>query len=214
VGRSIPIMGTRKSKRTSGGTGLADALFSQTQQRVLGLIFGQPERAFGTMELIELADSGRGTVQRELARLESAGLISATDGRAKRYQANQASPIFSELRGLVDKTSGIPRVLADALAPLAPSIRLAILFGSIAKQSDTASSDIDLLIVADDIGLEDLFRTLAPAEERLGRRVNPTLYTSEEFRKRRRASHPFLSKVMQGKYVVLLGSEDAVHPAR
>ena len=214
MGSNIPRMGTRKSKRVAVGASVADALFSKTQQRVLGLLFGQPERTFGTMEVIALADSGRGAVQRELARLEASGLISATSGRAKRFQVNQASPIFSELRGIVEKTSGVPRILTDALAPIAASIRLAILFGSIAKEAETAASDIDLLVVSDDLSLEDLFRALAAAEERLGRRLNPTLYTSDEFRKRRRSKHPFLSKVMEGKHVVLLGSEDAVSSAR
>lgn len=193
---------------------LADALFSQTQQRVLGLLFGQPERDFGTTELIDLARSGSGAVQRELARLATAGLVTVTAGRAKRYQANHASPIFAELRGLVEKTSGVARVLAERLDAIGSSIRLAVLFGSIAKETETSASDIDLLVVSDDLALEDLFRVLAPAEERLGRRLNPTLYTTEEFRKRRRSNHPFLSKVMNGKHVVLLGSEDAVAATR
>jgi len=133
-----------------GAGNLADALFSRTKQRVLGLLFGQPARSFGTIELIKLAESGSGSVQRELTRLVEAGLVLA-DG--KRYKANAQSPIFEELRSIVDKTSGIPRVLRDALAPLADKIDLAILYGSVTKHTDTAASDIDVLVVSSSVVL-------------------------------------------------------------
>lgn len=201
-----------KKTSTPKATGLADALFSKTKQRVLGLLFGQPDRAFGTVELIKLAESGSGAVQRELLSLAESGLIQIDD--RKRYRANHDSPIFEELKGIVDKTSGVAQLLRAALAPIASKLRLAVLFGSIAKRADTASSDIDVLVVSNELTLEDLFAALESAENHLGRRVNPTLYSVEEFRKRRRAEHPFLSKVMNGKHIVLLGGEDAVAAAR
>ena len=202
----------RRSKRSK--TSIADALFSRTKQRVLGLVFGQPDRTFGIIELIELAESGSGAVQRELERLVGGGLVTVTAGPQKRYQANRSAPIFEELHGIVDKTSGIPQMLRSALAGVAPRICFAALYGSVAKQSDTASSDIDVLVVSDELRLEDLFRALERAEKQLGRRVSPTLYTTEEFRERRRANHPFVAKVMGGKHVVLLGSEDVLTTTR
>jgi len=207
----MPRAGAKKTPSPKV-SGLADALFSKTTQRVLGLLFGQPDRTFGTIELIKLADSGSGAVQRELARLSESGLIQLDE--MKRYRANRDSPIFDELKGIVDKTSGVARSLRAALVPIANKIRLAVLFGSIAKHADTASSDIDVLVVSNELTLEDLFAALESAENQLGRRVNPTLYSVDEFRKRRRAAHPFLSKVMNGKHIVLLGSEDAVAAAR
>src|SRR5262249_19180943 len=132
--------------------GIADALFSRTQQRVLGLVFGQPDRQYGTVELIKLADSGSGAVQRELQRLVSSGLVSCTQlGQQKRYQANRESPLFEELRAIVEKTAGVSEVVRAALAPLEPKLRLAVLFGSVAKSTDSATSDIDVLIVSDDL---------------------------------------------------------------
>lgn len=151
-------------------------------------------------------------MQRELARLAASGLIQSDD--TKRYRANHASPIFEELKGIVEKTSGVAQSLRAALDSIADKLRLAVLFGSVAKHTDTASSDIDLLVVSDELQLEDLFVALRVAEGRLGRRVSPTLYTVDEFRKRRRTEHPFLSRVMNGKHVVLLGSEDAVVATR
>jgi predicted nucleotidyltransferase len=212
-------MGTRRQRpvRTASPPtrSIADALFSRTQQRVFSLVFGQPERAFATSELIALAGSGSGAVQRELQRLlDSKMVVAATTGRQKRYQANPASPIFHELRSIVDKTAGVPGRLRAALAPLEDRIQLALLYGSVAKQTDTASSDIDVLVVSDAVTLEDVFAALQDAERDLGRRVSPTLYTSDEFRRRRRSGHPFLTRVLEGQHVILLGSEHAVAAAR
>lgn len=217
MGTKIPKMGMRpkRAHKAAAASGLADALFTRTQQRVLALLFGQPARAFGTLELIELARSGRGAVQRELQRLTDSGLIVATSvGQQRRYQANADAAIFPELQGLIAKTVGVPGILRSALAAHAPQIRLAILYGSVAKQADRADSDIDVLIVSDELGLEDVFEALEPAEAQLGRTVSPTLYTTKEFRERRRAGQPFLAKLLTSDHVVLMGSEDGIEAAR
>jgi predicted nucleotidyltransferase len=181
-------------------------LFTQTQQRVLGLLFGQPERSFRMSELIALAGAGTGAVQREVVRLVASGLVSVVprDGR-KVYRANEHSPIFGELCSIVDRTSGVGEQLRRALAPLGQDIALAILFGSVAKETDRADSDIDLLVVSDALLLEDIFRILGPVEKRLGRRINPTLYTTAELDVRRRSNNPFVTKVLSGRHRVLLG---------
>lgn len=214
---SVPNMGTtkpklgskparRRSPKADRSKGLASQLFTRTQQQVLGLLFGQPARTFRLSELIALAGVGSGAVQREVARLVAGGLVSmlVRDGQ-KIYRANDRSPIFPELCSIVEKTSGIAERLRWALAPLAKEITLAILFGSVAKGTDTADSDIDLLIVSDTLQLEDIFRILGPVEEGLGRSVNPTLYTIAELEARRRTKNPFLTKVLSGKHQVLLG---------
>lgn len=128
------------------------------------------------------------------------------EGRWKRYQANAAAPIFHELRAIVEKTAGVPGQLRAALAPLMNRIKLALLYGSVAKQTDTAISDIDVLVVSDDLTLEELFAALEDAEHQLGRRVSPTLYTSEEFQRRRQSRHPFLTRVLEGPHALLEGS--------
>lgn len=218
----MPNMGKELTKRPSrparrqarlreGGqpTGLADALFTTTQQRVLALLFGQPSRRFYTSELIELTGSGSGAVQRELVRLVSSGLVTATRiGRQKHYQANAGCPVFHELSGLVRKTIALAEPLRQALAPLADRIGLALLYGSVVKGTDTAGSDIDLLVVADGLTLEALYSVLAPIEASLDRRISPTLYTQQEFSARRAAGNPFLSRVLGDERMVLLGSDD------
>ncbi|MEN6587146.1 MAG: transcriptional regulator [Sulfuricella sp.] len=190
-------------------TGLADALFSATQQRVLALLFGQPERSFFTNELISLIGAGSGAVQRELRRLVESGLVTVTRiGSQKHYQANPAAPIFEELRGIVTKTLGPAEVLRAALVPLGEQVRLALVYGSVAKHSDTAHSDIDLLIVSDVLTLEQLYTALTPIEQRLGRRVSPTLYGSAEFRRRRTGGNAFLAKVLAGETIRLTEDRD------
>lgn len=192
---------------------MLDALFPKTRQRVLALLLGQPERAFATRELINLAGAGSGAVQRELERLVGCGLIVASSvGSQKRYSANRAAPLFEELRGIIDKTAGLAEEIRLAVQSLAPPPVFAVLYGSVPKRSDTATSDIDVLLVGDGLTLEHVFAALQPAETRLGRRVSPTVYTREEFQKRRAAGHPFLTKVLSGPHVVLFGSEDAVAP--
>lgn len=129
---------------------MADALFTTTQQRVPSLLFGQPDRSFFTKELIDLARSGSGAVQRELARLRDSGLIVQTMlGNRKHYQANAQAPIFVELRSIAAKMLGPADALRQALAPVADELQLALLYGSVAKRSDTARSDFDLLLVSD-----------------------------------------------------------------
>jgi predicted nucleotidyltransferase len=211
MGRTVRLPTRTRSKQANS---LADALFSLTQQRVLSLVFGQPERAFAISELIRLVGSGSGAVQRELQRLvDSKLVVSTTTGRQKRYQASSTSPIFHELRAIVEKTAGVPDHLRRALAPLQDRIRLALLFGSIAKATDTATSDIDVLVVSDELALDELFAALESAERQLGRHVSPTLYTREEFHRKRRQGQPFLTRVLEGKHIVLVGSEDAIAAA-
>ncbi len=191
------------------GSALADALFTSTQQRVLALLFGQPNRSFFVTELMSLADSGRGAVQRELARLAQSGLVTVSRiGNQKHFQANHDSPLFHELCSIVEKTVGLQEPVRFALEPLAGKICLALIYGSVAKQSDTSSSDIDLLLVSDKLTLETVYTALSPVEKLLDQRVNPTLYTSKEFEQRRRNKNAFLTRVLDGPTITLIGSEN------
>lgn len=185
---------------------LAGALFTATQQRLLGLLFGQTGRSYFVTELIELARVGRGTVQRELSRLERSGLVlTERYGNQKHYRANPDSPIFEELRAIVSKTVGVRERVRAALEQLDSRISLALIYGSLAKGSDTANSDIDVLIVSDDLTLEDVFSCVSGVESHLGRRINPTLYTTREFNNRRDNGSAFLNRVLEGPTVSLKG---------
>lgn len=204
----------RVSRRRTAKTSLAGALFGLTQQKVLRLLFSHPERSYFASELIELAGAGSGAVQRELARLVESGLVTArTVGRQRHFQANIASPIFEELSGIIRKTSGIPELMRDALEPLADRARLILLYGSVALGHDTSASDVDVLIVGDDIRLEEVYSLLESPERRLRRRINPTVYSREEFSRRIAGRNPFLTKVLSGTTVPILGTYDAAEAA-
>lgn len=215
IGTRIPKMGIGGRRPATKRRSLADALFPRTKQRLFGLLFGQPERSFGTVELIELVGAGRGAVQRELELLADVGLIEIeVVGLQRRYKASPRSPIFHELRSIVEKTGGIASVIRSALGVLAPRIETAILYGSVAKNEAVAGSDIDLIIVADDLTLEQAYGALEAAEARLGRRVSPTIYDAAEFAARLASKQPFLTKVLAGPHVVLIGSLDGKRAAR
>ena len=193
---------------------VASALFPKVRQRVLAVLFGNPNRSFYANEVIALAQSGTGAVQRELATLSAAGLLTVKrQGNQKHYQANADAPVFLELRGLVLKTMGLADVLRAALAPLAPQIELAFVYGSVAKQQDTADSDIDVMIVSTGLGYADVFGALESATATLGRKVSPTLYTRAEITKRMSQDNAFVTRVLQQPKIWLIGNEEQLNAA-
>ena len=204
-------MGTIKTTSRTASS-LADALFPKVRQRVLAVLFGTPDRSFYANEVIALAQSGTGAVQRELAALSEAGLLTVSkQGNQKHFQANTAAPVFTELRGLILKTMGLADMLQAALIPLAPQIEAAFVYGSVANQQDTASSDIDLMIVSPSLGYADVFGALETAATTLGRKINPTLYTPLEIARRRERDNAFVTRVLQQPKIWLIGSEEQLH---
>jgi predicted nucleotidyltransferase len=208
-----PNMGTTLGCGMDKQTGLGDALFSITQQRVLGHLFGQPERSYFANELIALTGGGSGAVQRELKRLESSGLLTTERrGNQKHYQANPASPIYQELCGIVQKTFGLAGPLREALQPFAENIQAAFIYGSIAKKQDSAASDIDLMIVSQTLTYAELYEKLANVESHLGRQINPTLYSQQQIQQRIATDNAFVTRVLSQPKIWLIGDEDAITP--
>jgi predicted nucleotidyltransferase len=205
----IQAKAKRKTVARPRGGGVIDALFSRTQQRVLGLLFGQPARSFYATELIGLAGIGSGAVQRELARLSHSGLVTVSAiGNQKHYQANPASPLFNELRGIAQKTVGLADPLRDALRTLTSDIRAAFVYGSIAKEQDTATSDIDVMLISNTLTYGDVYSKLEATSERLGRSINPTILTTKELSKRVANDSAFVTRVLSQPKIWLIGGED------
>lgn len=191
------------------GANLSDALFTRTQQRVLACLFGEPDRSYTVSELIKTTGAGSGAVQRELARLAGSGLLNVEQvGNQRRYHANPVSPIHGELISIVRKTFGLAGPLREALQPIADRITAAFVYGSMAKRSDSASSDIDLFIVSDTLGYADAMATLHPWMEQLGRDINPTIYSRDELRRKLDQGNSFLTRVLEQPKLWLLGGED------
>ena len=205
----IPIMGTIIPIMRTIQPSLSNVLFSKVRQRVLALLYGQPNRSFHTNEIIRLTHSGTGAVQRELEKLAAAGLIMAQSiGNQKHYTANCASPLFTELRSIILKTFGLADVLRQTLAPIASQIHIAFIYGSIAKQEDTATSDIDLMLVCDNLTYADLFKLLEEAQVQLVRSIHPTFYSLSEWKRKREAHNHFLNQVIAQPKIFLIGTED------
>lgn len=188
---------------------MAEALFTRVQQRVLGILFGQPERSFLSKEVITLASIGTGAVHRELQRLVRSGLVTVrSEGWEKHYQANPDSPIFAELKALVVKTVGLVEPIREALAPIATGIRFAFVYGSQARGVGAAGSDVDLMIVSDVLTYSEVFAVLEKPQAVLTRSIQPTVLTWAEWVERLRAKDHFLQIVRSQPRLFILGAED------
>ena len=185
---------------------IGDTLFTKTQQRVLGLLFGKPDQSYYLNEIVRLAGMGKGTINRELDKMCAAGLLTVTrKGNQNHYQANANSPIFDELRAITQKTFGVMDIVKTALTPVLSTIKMAFIYGSIAKGDEHADSDVDVLLVADDLSYGELMTLFEPAEKALGRAINPTLYTVKEFAERINTNQNFVKKVMEQPKIWLKG---------
>jgi len=187
-----------------------DALLSRTRQKLLGLFLTRPECRFYLREVARQTGTAVGSVQRELASLEQAGILRRTrSGNRTYYQANAACPIYAELRGLVLKTVGLADVLRQALSPVAGEVETAFVYGSMASGEAGPGSDVDLLVVGDvdDLALHE---AAAAAETTLGRAVNYTLLSKREFRRRKKEKGGFLARVLRGPKIAILGGIDEV----
>jgi len=190
---------------------MPNALFSSSLQKILALLFVRVDEAFYLNEIIRQTGRGSASVQRELKRLDAAGLIvSHRVGNMRRFQANHDSPVYSELHGMIQKTFGLAGVLRVAITPWLPDLRLAFVYGSVAKGSATAASDIDLMLIGDHLPYGELLAAFAPAEEMLGRKINPTIYATADYLKRVQEQQHFLTRVLQQPKIFLIGDEDAL----
>lgn len=178
---------------------------------MLGLLFGHPQRSFYLSELIESADIGRGTVQRELETMSNAGIISVKKiGNQKHYQANAGCPIYEELLSIVRKTFGIADVLKEALLPVDKKIDVAFVYGSVARGEESAKSDIDVMLIGNKLSYGEVVDLLLPVEGKLGRPVNPTLYTPKQIRDKLKAGDSFVTRVLKQDKLWIKGDEDAI----
>jgi len=187
---------------------LSNALFSKVQQRVLALIFGQPERSFYMSEIVRTVHSGTGAVERELSRLQRSGLVSVERiGNQKHYRANHESPIFEELQSIVIKTVALTEPLRKSLEPYSDKIKTAFVYGSVAKGTDTAHSDIDLMVIGDELNYSELYAALQDVEDALRRRISPTFFSLKDWQRKASGKGSFVGKVNASPKIFVLGSE-------
>ncbi len=194
---------------------LKDAVFTDSQAKVYLWIFGQPERSYHLSELRRLTGLGSASLQREINRLVVAGLANSTlKGNQRQISANRQSPLFKELSDLTRKIMGAAALLTEALLPIKRKIEVAFLYGSVAKQSDHAESDIDIMMIGSDLTLGEVLEQLLPVEEMLCRKVNLTCYTVGEFKKRLSDTDSFVNKVLSQPIIQLFGNTDDFRSAQ
>ncbi|MCF8477098.1 MAG: nucleotidyltransferase domain-containing protein [Pseudolabrys sp.] len=210
MGTVILKLGMSMADSQSGG--LASALFSKVQLHVLALFFSQPSQSYQLTQVIRHVGSGRGAVQREVEKLTAAGILTLAvgDGR-KLYRANRQSPIFEELHGLIVKTVGLIEPLRKALKPLMSKIDVAFVYGSVAKGEDTANSDIDMMVIGDEVAYTDVYKLLQKAEQTLMRPVNPTLMSRAEWMQKISDKNPFVAKIACQPKVFIVGAADELN---
>ena len=188
------------------GMSISTALFTDSQSRLFSWLFGQPQRAYHLNELRRLTGLGSASLQRELNRLATAGLVDAQAvGNLRRFQANPQSPVYAELVALTRKTLGTVPVLREALLPLQPALQAAWVYGSVAKQTDNARSDIDVMLVGTDLTLGTVLAHLEGAQTELGRKINPSCYSPQEFARRRTEPDSFVNRVLSQPVLALIG---------
>ena len=189
---------------------LGDALFTTTQQKVLGLLYTQPGKSFYTKEIIRLTGMGVATIKRELDRMKAAGIISMTRiGNQHHYQASPACPIYKELLSIVKKTFGVTDVIALALAPFAERIDWAFIFGSLASGKETSTSDIDLMVIGD-VGFTEVVTDLYSIQATLGREINPKIYSRKEWTQMKNKKDAFINEILAKPRMDVIG--DANEP--
>ena len=189
---------------------IAAALFTDSQARLYRWLFGQPERSYHLSELRRLTELGSASLQRELNRLVDAGLLlSERVGNLRRFQANPQSPVFAELVALTRKSLGAAPLLYEALQPIVTRLERAFIYGSVAKQTDTAQSDIDLMLVGENLTLNEILTLLMPLETQLGRKINPSSYTPAEYARRLAEPDSFVNRVLAQVTLPLIGDVDA-----
>lgn len=213
LGTLVPGMGTSIRNRAAARAAeashgsLAATLFGKTRRAILSLTFARPGEPFYLRQLMRAAGVGRGTVQREVEALTRAGILRRiVRGRQVYYEANPECAVFPELRSLVVKTAGVADVLRGALAPLAERLRVAFVYGSVARGAERPGSDVDLMVIGD-AGFGEVVAALATAQDILGREVNPTVYPPDEFRSKRAGRQHFVSSVLKGEKIFVVGDE-------
>lgn len=194
--------------------GLSDVLFGNSRGQILALLFGNPGQQFYTRQIASLTGISLGAVSPQLELLTETGLLHcARVGKQVFYQVNRQSPIFGDMKGLVEKTVGIYAQLRSALTPISLRIRAAFVYGSMARGEESTESDVDLMVIGD-VRLDEVIECLSLPEKQIGRPINPTLFSAAEVRAKVNSGNHFLSSVLAGKKVFIFGGDDELGALR
>ncbi len=181
---------------------------SRLRAKVISWLFLHPDERYFGRQLKELLDEDSTNISRELMRLANMGiLVCQTEGRQKYYRANKECPFFSELQGLVIKTAGVVDVLREALLPLSDRVKVAFVYGSFAKGSVKADSDVDIIVIGS-CRFAEVVNAIGHAQDKLGLEVNPSVYPEAEFKEKIAKKHHFLTTILKEPKILLIGDDN------
>jgi predicted nucleotidyltransferase len=205
----VPYLGTivLNMSTVSPNKAALSSLFGKTRRSILALLYSHPDESYYLRQILRTAGIAPGAGQRELKWLTESGIIQRTaSGHQVYYQANPECPIFWELKNIITKTVGVADIIRAQLAPIEGRIDIALLFGSVVRGEESKDSDIDILIVGD-LTFAETAERLAPVQNTLGREINPTVFSSDEFRDKLKKGHHFLNSVLKSDLIYLIGDE-------
>jgi len=187
--------------------GMVIRLFGKARRSILSLLYGSTDEAFYLRQIVRITGLGLGPIQRELKMLTDAGIVTREKkGNLVYYRANSGSPIFSELKNIVRKTFGVADVIRESLAPISKNIKVAFIFGSVARSTDERRSDIDIMVIGN-VSFDAVSLTVDQAENTIQRELNPVVYPLKEFRQKIQDNRHFVKTVLEGEKIFLIGDE-------
>lgn len=199
----VPELGTIEPTMST-----LSALFPSTRRALLAALLMEPARQFYLRELIRLVGRGQGSVQRELRNLVEAGiLVRQTQAGRAYFRANVDCPVFPELRALIMKTAGLCTTLREALLPLKDRIRVAFIYGSVARHEENSHSDVDLAVIGD-ASFRSVIGAIGARQIEIGREINPVVYSVEEFRERANSRDHFVTELLDDNKLFVMGGSD------
>jgi len=182
---------------------------SKLREELLALYFTNPDKKYYLRELERILNFSVGNIRRELIKLESTGLfLSENKGNLVYYYLNQSYPLFEELKSIIFKTSGAPKMLQNILEKF-NSISQAFIYGSFAKGEEKEGSDIDLLIIGE-VNEDKLIEVISKLERKLQREINYTIYRKEDFKKKKEEGNPFILDILNEKKIFLIGDKNGL----
>ena len=182
-------------------------LFSSTRAELLGLFFNNPDDKFYLREIARHIGKDAAGIKRELDNLVEMGLLSKENrGVQKYYFVNKNSPIFSEMKGLIFKTTGVQGAMKASLSRL-KGVHAAFIYGSYAKGTEKEDSNINLMVIGQ-ANITELNDMVMGLEEKLKREIDYLVFDEQEYRKRKESRDPFIRDLLKGKKIFLVGRED------
>jgi len=186
---------------------LSTLITSKSRVELITWFFTHPGERFYYRQLIGILNASKQSIQNELARLETAGLISSQkEGNIRFYRVNKDFILYPEIKNIIFKTVGVGDELRKSLVKI-DDVKSAFIYGSVAKNLEDARSDIDVMIIGN-VSEDAVLKAILKVEEHLGREVNYSMFSPGEWKKHLKVKKAFASNVAKDQKIFLIGNED------